>query len=216
MEWKQLKYWSTGEWQVCDERLKELTRNRIAWNPGRSRLWRSMDLCPLDTVRCVIVGQDPYPRAQHATGVAFSVPLDCLEYPPTLNMILEELKNDQKIETNHGNLEKWCEQGVLLWNCIPSCELGRSKSHDWPEWRLLTAEVFKILSAKHCPFALLGSTAADYDVFINQDVCDVIYTCHPSPRAHINTTNPFLGSRLFSRINVALKEVGYEQIDWSL
>lgn len=219
-----LDYFNTGEWQVVDERLKDLEKvnrriGREGYNPGRTNLFRSLRLSPLEEVRVAIIGQDPYPSAAHATGVAFSIPRDIPSdaYPQTLKTIFNEYCSDLHYPwPSVGSLEDWCESGVLLWNAVPSTKTSHSLSQDWVEWEPLTREIVTKLSDRGVVFALLGQVARRYHHLIDSRNNHVILTSHPSPRGSLNARSPFQGSRLFSTINDRLVNNGQEIIDWKL
>lgn len=220
-----LTYFNSGEWQVVNERLKELEQaNRPVcdgYSPGRSALFRALQSTPLEEVRCAIIGQDPYPTAVHATGIAFSVPsgVKSEDYPVTLRNILDEYRSDLAYPVpSSGDLSPWTQRGVLLWNAIPSCGYGAPLSHDWRggEWGLLTQEIVRLLSKRGTTFALLGQVARRYLNEIDLTNNNVVLTSHPSPRGNIASKTPFRGSRLFSSINDKLVNNGAEPIDWKL
>lgn len=219
-----LDYFNSGEWQVCDERLKELEKvasriGSMGFNPGRKSLFRALSLLPEREVRVAIIGQDPYPTSTFATGLAFSVPGGLLRqhFPPTLNLFLKEYSSDLGHDVPHsGCLERWSERGVLLWNAIPSCAPGRSMSHDWTEYSYLTREIVRRLSARGIVFAFLGQVARRFIEDISISNNEVIVTSHPSPRGNMNSKSPFTGSRLFSTINDKLVNNGQSPIDWKL
>lgn len=210
--WKGLPFWKTGEWQAAKERLKDLSKAKVGWNPGYDRLFRSMDLCSLENTKVVILGQDPYPGPGQATGLAFDIGNAKSTVPPSMLNIMKELKQDLGIEHN-GNLEGWAKQGVLLWNVVPSCRWGKSLSHEWPEWEPLTCDVIKALNKKHIVFVLVGTYVKRFSDTIDHEENEVLYVGHPSPR---NLSSPFVGSRIFSNINTNLRDLGYQEIDWSL
>ena len=213
-----LDYWNSGEWQVVNERLHDMEKKGDQYNPGRSNLFASLRSCSLTSVRCVLVGQDPYPQSRYATGLAFSIPrhIGRSGFPPTLRELLSEYSRDLGYGIpSHGDLSSWAEQGVLLWNTIPSCSDGRSLSHDWEEYRYLNREVFSKVSQRGVVFALLGGIARrDADAISSNS--RIITTSHPSPRGSANSRTPFNGSRLFSTINLHLNELALEPIDWRL
>jgi uracil-DNA glycosylase len=220
-DWKQLRWWSSGEEQVVNEKLKDLDKRGTAWCPGSGRLYRGLDLTRPDDIRVVILGQDPYPDLRFATGVAFSIPPAMTEYPPTLAMILKELQTDiPGFTLKNGDLTPWLDRGVLLLNAIPTCEAGKSKSHHWPEYEFLTGEILNELSLyRDVVFVFMGSTAREYDKYVFQlPWCGsrILYTSHPSPRGNTKSQTPFLGSRIFSTINLNLTEMGKKVIDWRL
>lgn len=216
-----LNFWQSGEYQVVREKLDEETAKGFRTNPERRSLFRALTLVPEKSVRVAIIGQDPYPQHHLSTGVAFSIPSDVgkTQWPPTLRTILSEYQKDLGYTCpDHGNLERWCQQGVLLWNAIPSCREGASLSHDWPggEWSYLTSEIVSRLSRKGIVFAFLGTVAKRYVDLVDVTNNEILLTSHPSPRGSMNSKTPFLGSRLFSCINDKLVSQGLDPIDWRL
>lgn len=222
----ELNFFNSGEWQVCDERLKALEKvNRRVGSdgycPGRHNLFAALRAIPSDDVKVCIIGQDPYPDAKYATGLAFSIPIrfQQTEFPPTLRTFLKEYSTDLGLPVpSSGNLDRWTgpENGVLLWNAVPSCQQGRSLSHDWTEWSYLTGEIIDVLCKKGVVFALLGQVARRYQPRIDLRNNAVIVTSHPSPRGSVSSKTPFLGSRLFSTINAKLVDLGLDKVDWQL
>jgi uracil-DNA glycosylase len=222
--WEFLNFFNSGEWQVCDERLKDLERinRRIGhdgYNPGRKSLFKALQATPYSETRVAILGQDPYPQERFATGLAFSIPasVPASEFPPTLQTMFTEYQKDlHYVCPSTGDLTAWTSRGVLLWNTVPSCGTNQSLSHDWLEWSFLTSEIIKALSEKGVVFALLGQVArrhlSDIDITHNS----VILTSHPSPRGSRSSNTPFLGSRLFSTINDKLNDMGLSPVDWKL
>lgn len=213
MKWE-LDYFNSGEWQVVDERLKDL---KGKFNPSRKNLFRALELVSFDACKVMVCGQDPYPDSRFATGVAFSVP-DGEKIPPTLSMIFDEYESDLHYpRPSSGTLEKWATEGVLLWNVVPSCETGHSLSHDWEEWHWLTGEIIEKLKAKGIVFVFLGTRARAYASLVHDAKnCRVIEASHPSPRALLSAKEPFRGSRIFSRTNDALNTLGLGAINWRL
>jgi len=217
--WK-LNYWQSGEYQAAREKMDDDQAKGYRINPDRSVMFRALSLTPEDKVKVAIIGQDPYPNREHATGVAFSIPstIPPREFPPTLRMFLQEYCDDLGYSMpSSGNLESWCRQGVLLWNAIPSLREGQSLSHDWlgHEWDNLTSEIIQRLRTRGVVFAFLGSIARRFTPAVAEP-SEVIITSHPSPRGSLNSKRPFVGSRLFSTINAKLVELGLEPIDWRL
>lgn len=202
-EWD-LGYWKTGEWQVVEERL-----NETQYNPGPDLCFAALRSVLPGTCKVAILGQDPYPQLRHCTGLAFSVQPDCQPIPPSLVNIFKEYEDDLHYPApKNGDLSKWCEQGVLLWNVYPSCKTGKPGSHHWEEWEPLTREIVEKLDEQPgVVFALLGRSAQHFARYIRSG--PIISTSHPSP---LGAKYGFLGSRIFSRINSLLKE----PIDWRL
>lgn len=211
--WKGLPFWQSEDWRIVDEHLKDLDKHKTTWCPGRENLFRALELTPMESVRCCILGQDPYTDVDLATGLAFDVGSSSV-YPPTIRAILKELKDDLDI-IHSGNLEGWAKQGVLLWNVIPSCG-AEPRSHDWAQWETLTAQILQELSKRNIVFLVLGKIARKSVEFINEDLSDVLWFSHPSPRGNINSPRPFIGSRCFSLVNDHLTQLGHEPIDWRL
>jgi uracil-DNA glycosylase len=212
--WDDLDFWRSGEWQVIEERLDALDQAGTTYCPERELMFSALDATPYASTRVCIVGQDPYPDPKFATGMAFSIPKSLRKFPPTLANILQEYCTDLHYDyPKNGSLEKWCEQGVLLWNCIPSCEAWKSMSHDWTEWSYLTKEIVQRLSEKGIVFCFLGSVAQRYTQYVGDDNARIFLASHPSRLGARSGRNPFLGSRPYSSINSALKQ---GHIDWRL
>lgn len=170
-------------------------------------------------VKVCIVGQDPYPERRFATGLAFSIPrnISPSQYPPTLKTIFGEYKRDLGYpQPQHGDLTEWANQGVLLWNTVPSCRWEYSLSHDWKEWEPLTREILLRLSGRGIVFVFLGAIAKRNVDVVDQSKNEVILLSHPSPRGSMASKNPFIGGRMFSTINAKLNQLGLETIDWRL
>lgn len=217
-----LDFWQSGEYQVVRENLDDDEKAGFTINPPRKSMFRALSATPQRMVRVAIIGQDPYPESRFATGVAFSIPksVPAEEFPPTLRSILDEYSADTGYpRPSHGDLSRWSDQGVLLWNAIPSCRAGNSLSHDWPgrEWDYLTREIVRRLSSQSIVFAFLGATARRFtDAVEEGSGSEVILTSHPSPRGSMNSKTPFRGSRLFTTINDKLCGLGIPPIDWRL
>lgn len=219
----ELDYFDSGEWQVVNERLHDLEKVHRpisdGYNPGRSNLFAALRAVAFDDVRVCIIGQDPYPSQHFATGLAFSIPGDVPgnDWPPTLRTILKEYSTDLgRPLPSSGSLGRWAERGCLLWNAVPSCEIGKSLSHDWQEWEPLTREIIHRLNERGVVYALLGQVARRYLGCVDCTKSSVLLTSHPSPRGSQASKSPFVGSRLFSTINDKLTDLGHEPIDWSL
>jgi uracil-DNA glycosylase len=230
LNWQDMLYWKSGEWEVVEERLDELDNRKTRYNPTRINMFNAIDAVAIKDVKVAIIGQDPYPDPKFATGFAFSIPKTSKEIPPTLNMIYQEYCKDLHYPTpTHGNLEAWVKQGVLLWNAIPTCEAWRSMSHDWEEYHYLTKEIIENLSNHGIVFAFLGNVARRYSKYVatvanytttngilNIKNNHVIELSHPSPRGVRSSNVPFLGSRMFTTINSYLGNLEQEPINWRL
>lgn len=187
--------------------------------PRGSEWFRALDLTPLDKVRVVILGQDPYHGIGQAHGLCFSVPPG-IKAPPSLGNIYKELQSDLGLaRPNHGFLEHWAKQGVLLLNSVLTVEMGKAASHQGRGWETFTDAVIAAVNAKAEPvvFLLWGAYAQKKAAFV--DSIDkggrhlVLKAAHPSP---LSAHNGFLGCRHFSQTNAFLESIGQPPIDWSL
>lgn len=209
--WYELRFWTDGAWDMADWRLKQEDDN---FCPGRGCLWLSMELTPLEDVRVIIMGQDPYPNPALAMGLFASVPnLVRQAIPPTLRTIFDEYVNDLHLpRPTTTDLSPWAKQGVFLWNAYPTCKPWESMSHEWKEWERLTREIVDTLDERECVFVFMGAKARQYASCISSRD-RAIETSHPSPRGCASGSNAFRGSRVFTRINDLL---GTNPIDWRL
>lgn len=218
-DWNTLDFWDKPEWLKAQEKLDDLDKKTIEWNPSRPRLFRALDLTPFETVRVVIIGQDPYPDERLCTGAAFSIPSTIKTLPPTLVNILEEYQTDLHYpKPKTGDLTPWCKEGVLLWNAYPTCLRGNPASHRWSEWECLTQEIVERTSKKGVVFTLLGAYARGFERSISSS-SEVFTSSHPSPLAATKSTPKvpaFLGSRMFTTVNSLLCEMKLSKIDWRL
>lgn len=175
---------------------------------------------PLDDVKVLILGQDPYPTPGHAMGLSFSVAPDCRPVPRSLGNIFRELHDDLGLPTPvHGDLSRWADQGVLLLNRVLSVEAGNAGSHRRRGWEEFTTAAIRAVVArrtpdgKHLPLVavLWGRDAAGVTPLL--DGCPTVSSAHPSP---LSASRGFFGSRPFSKVNELLLEQGAEPVDWSL
>lgn len=212
--WDELSFWKSGEWQVVEERLDEFDLVRKSYNPDRELLFAALDEVPLEKVKVMWVGQDPYPNKRDACGVAFAVKRKDA-FPPTLQTIFKEYCDDLHYpEPTSGDLSQWCREGVLLWNAYPSCFTGQPGSHHWPEWEFLTAEIISKVQSPRIPIVFSGNSARQFVKYAGES--PIIETAHPSPRGNRHSHRPFSGSRLFSTINSKLVSLKQEPINWRL
>lgn len=187
--------------------------------PRGSEWFRALDLTPLDQVRVVILGQDPYHGPGQAHGLAFSV-RPGVRVPPSLVNIFKELQSDLGIApARHGFLEHWARQGVLLLNTSLTVEQGLAASHQGRGWEGFTDAVIRLVAQRPvpCAFLLWGSHAQKKAGFVDADGNSgrhlVLKAPHPSP---LSAHNGFFGCRHFSRTNQWLESQGLPPIDWSL
>lgn len=183
--------------------------------PKGSEYFRALDLTPLDKVKAVILGQDPYHGEGQAHGLCFSVQPG-VRTPPSLINIYKELEADLGIpRPGHGFLEHWARQGVLLLNSVLTVEMGRAASHQGKGWELFTDAVIRTVAQKEEPvvFLLWGAYAQRKAAFVDASRHLVLKAAHPSP---LSAHNGFLGCRHFSQANAFLEAKGRGAIDWAL
>ena len=183
--------------------------------PKGSEWFRALDLTPLDRVRVVILGQDPYHGPGQAHGLCFSVKPG-VRPPPSLVNVYKELQSDLGISRpNHGFLEPWAQQGVLLLNSVLTVEMAKAASHQKKGWEQFTDAVIRLVNAKEQPvvFMLWGAYAQKKAAFVDTDKHLVLKAAHPSP---LSAHNGFLGCRHFSQCNAFLESNGMTPIDWAL
>ncbi len=182
--------------------------------PPGNQIFRAFDLTPLDKVKVVILGQDPYHGAGQAHGLSFSVP-DGVPAPPSLKNIFKEIETDLGIRmSGYPNLEKWARQGVLMLNAVLTVRSGEAASHSKAGWEQFTDAVIKCISdrSEGVVFLLWGSFARSKRELVDASRHYVLEAAHPSPLAR----GAFFGCRHFSRTNQILSSQGKEPIDWQL
>jgi uracil-DNA glycosylase len=183
--------------------------------PKGSEWFRALELTPLDTVRVVILGQDPYHGPGQAHGLCFSVKPG-VPPPPSLVNIYKELHSDLGMpRPRHGFLEHWAQQGVLLLNSVLTVEMAKAASHQGKGWERFTDAVIRLVNAKAEPvvFLLWGAYAQKKAAFVDASKHLVLKAAHPSP---LSAHNGFLGCKHFSQCNAFLQERGLPPIDWEL
>jgi len=177
--------------------------------PAQDRIFAALEV-PLSEVRCVIIGQDPYPTAGNAHGLAFSIPDQVAKIPASLKNIFKELHSDLGLEIpQSGNLEKWRDQGVLLLNRILTTEVGRSNAHSNLGWQMTTKGIAEAAANQNAVAILWGTEAQALAPVFKDSITSV----HPSP---LSAYRGFFGSKPFSKVNEALIRIGREPIDWRL
>ena len=193
---------------------KEKTERKVIFPPGR-KIFSALNLTSFKNVKVVILGQDPYHGSNQAHGLSFSVEHG-IRLPPSLNNIFKELASDLNIEKpNHGNLEEWGKQGVLLLNSILTVEKSKPGSHANRGWEVFTDKILFLLnsSKNNLVFILWGKKAQEKGHFIDSDRHMIIKSTHPSP---YSANNGFLGSKPFSKTNSYLKKHRIKEINWNL
>ena len=169
---------------------------------------------PLDAVRVLIVGQDPYPTPGHPIGLSFAVERHVRPVPRSLANIYRELRDDLRVETpEHGDLTAWTTNGVMLLNRVLTVQPGVAGSHRGKGWEAVTEAAIQALVARGGPLVaiLWGKDAANLRPVLG-DIA-VIESPHPSP---LSASRGFFGSKPFSRANALLVEQGADPVDWRL
>lgn len=184
-------------------------------HPDMYHIFQAFEWTPFSKVKVCILGQDPYHEPKQAHGCSFSV-LPGVKVPPSLQNIYKELESDLGIKpVDHGYLEKWAKQGVLLLNTVLTVRDGQAFSHQGKGWELLTDKAIRSLSERKQPvvFILWGKAAQDKIQLIDQKKNIILASAHPSP---FSAYRGFFGSRPFSKTNAALVAIGEDPIDWQL
>lgn len=180
--------------------------------PEKKYIFRAFDLCTLDNLKVVILGQDPYHDDRQANGLAFSVAND-MKTPPSLRNIYKELYQDLGIVRQSNELEDWAEQGILLLNSVLTVRAHEAGSHKILNWEKYTDEVIRLISKEksNVIFVLWGSYAQKKTELIDSSKHFIISSAHPSP---LSAHRGFFGSRPFSTINHYLQQLGEKPINW--
>lgn len=183
--------------------------------PPADDVFNALNLTPLDQVRVLILGQDPYHDDGQAHGLCFSV-RPGVTPPPSLKNIFRELRDDLGCSVpNHGCLEAWAKQGVLLLNTVLTVRAHEAASHQKKGWESFTDAVIRAVnqSAERVAFVLWGAHAQKKVDLLDEARHLVVKSAHPSP---LSAKNGFFGSRPFSKINAFLCKHGISEIEWQL
>jgi uracil-DNA glycosylase len=186
----------------------------IVYPPG-NLIFNAFNLTPLPAVKAVILGQDPYHGPGQAHGLCFSVPYG-VDTPPSLKNIFKELKSDLGINPpNHGNLEKWAKDGVLLINATLTVRAAQAGSHQGKGWEKFTDAAIRAVSDNRAGivFILWGNYAIAKEGLIDQSKHFVLKAPHPSPLA---ASRGFFGCKHFSKTNELLQNAGLMPVNWDL
>ena len=184
-----------------------------AWEPAPQQIFRAFET-PVDDVRVVIVGQDPYPTPGHAVGLSFSVACDVSPLPASLRNIFEELAADVGcLPPTNGNLSAWQAQGVMLLNRVLTVREGVAGSHRGRGWEEFTAQALRYLCSHNDTFVAILWGQDAQTLIPEMAGHPVITSPHPSP---LSAHRGFFGSRPFSRANQFLASAGSTPIDWTL
>ena len=196
------------------EKLQNLKKNKIIFYPPGSLIFNSFNLTPLEKIKVVILGQDPYHGPGQAHGLCFSVP-EGVRPPPSLLNIYKELESDldKKANIQNGNLEAWANQGVFLLNTTLTVEKSKPLSHQDLGWSEFTDTVIALINKEleNIVFILWGSHAQSKKNLIDLNKHHVLTSPHPSP---LSAHRGFFGSKPFSKTNDFLESKQIDKIDW--
>ena len=185
--------------------------------PKGSEIFNAFDCCPINKLKVVIIGQDPYHGINQANGLCFSVNKG-ISHPPSLINILKEIENDLnfKFESNSGDLSKWANQGVMLLNATLTVREALAGSHQNKGWEIFTDKVIEIISneTNNTVFLLWGSFAKKKRKLIDVSKHKILESGHPSPLSA--NRGYWFGNKHFSKCNEYLDSYGKKKIDWSL
>ena len=193
--------------------VKEEYAKAVVYPPA-DKLFTALHHTPLEKVKVVILGQDPYHEPGQAMGMSFSVP-EGVDVPPSLKNIYKEIHEDvgERIPDT-GDLTRWADQGVLLLNAVLTVRAHQANSHKGKGWEEFTDAIIRAVDAEDRPivFLLWGRNAKEKRELISNPKHLVLEAAHPSP---LSAHNGFFGCRHFSKCNKFLKENGAEPVDWS-
>lgn len=205
----------------CVEFLEDMEKKLYAFRaenitifPPSNDIFKALDLVNFESVKILILGQDPYHGFDQANGLSFSVN-DGISIPPSLKNIFVELNNDLNIPIpNHGNLTAWATQGVLLLNSALTVELAKPNSHQSLGWDKLTNKIISQLSNRGgVIFVLWGNFAQKKEGLIDRNRNSILCASHPSP---LSAYRGFFGCNHFGLINKLLRKNKSDEINWNL
>lgn len=195
--------------------VKEEYSNVVVYPPADD-IFNAMHFTPLDKVKVLLLGQDPYHNVNQAHGLSFSVLPDQTKLPPSLQNIYKELRDDLGCYIpNNGYLKKWADQGVLLLNTVLTVRAHQANSHQGKGWEKFTDAIIQAVNAQDRPivYMLWGKPAQRKIPMLTNPKHLILKAAHPSP---LSANNGFFGCRHFSQANEFLKANGVEPIDWQI
>lgn len=193
---------------------EELNLDKIIY-PAEKDILNALNSTPLDKLKVVIIGQDPYHGEDQAHGLSFSVNKG-IKVPPSLRNIYKELEEDLDfIKPDHGNLSKWSDQGVLLLNNVLTVEKSNAGSHQKKGWETFTDEIIELINTKkeNIVFILWGAPAQKKAKKVDEQKHYILKSPHPSP---LSSYRGFFGCKHFSKCNEYLSSKGRDIIDWQI
>jgi uracil-DNA glycosylase len=194
--------------------LEKENKNKVIY-PQSKEVFNAFNKTHFDKVKVVIIGQDPYHGEGQAHGMCFSVKPG-VKTPPSLKNIYKELADDLKIDIpDHGHLENWANEGVLLLNNVLTVEKGKAGSHHGKGWENFTDKVIEVLNEKkeNLVFILWGSPAQKKASKVDTKKHYILKSVHPSP---LSAYRGFYGTKHFSKTNKYLKKIGSNPITWTI
>tara|TARA_B100001250_G_scaffold411385_1_gene439922 strand:- start:1958 stop:2629 length:672 start_codon:yes stop_codon:yes gene_type:complete len=205
---------SKDYWKSLTTTIRSYYKSKIIY-PHPKQIFNAFDSTPLDKVKAVIIGQDPYHGPGQAHGLCFSVEKDT-KVPPSLRNIYKELNSDLNVPVpSTGNLQKWADQGVLLLNTVLTVEATQANSHKGLGWETFTESAIKVISKElnNIVFILWGRQAQLISSIIDDAKHCILSSAHPSP---LSAYNGFFGCKHFSKTNTYLQKHGKEPINWEI
>lgn len=199
--------------EIRDFLKQEKNAGKIIYPPGQN-IFKAFDLAPINDVKVVIIGQDPYHNPDQAMGLSFSVPKG-IRIPPSLKNIYKEIIQDVGGDLpTHGDLTYWAQQGVFLLNAMLTVEQNKPSSHRKIGWQHFTDDVISVLSSRreNIVFLLWGNFAKNKSILIDESKHLVLTSAHPSPLAG----GAFFGNNHFSKTNAYLISHDKTPIDWQI
>lgn len=190
--------------------------SRTTVYPPADDIFNALHLTPLGEVKVLILGQDPYHNEHQAHGLSFSVLPDQKDLPPSLQNIYKELHDDIGCTIpNHGYLEKWAKQGVLLLNTVLTVRAHQANSHQGKGWEQFTDAIISAVNAQDRPivYMLWGRPAQSKIPMLTNPKHLILKAPHPSP---LSAYRGFFGCKHFSQANAFLEEHGVKGVDWQL
>lgn len=184
--------------------------------PPADDIFNAMHFTPLDKVKVLLLGQDPYHNVNQAHGLSFSVLPSQTKLPPSLQNIYKELRDDLGCYIpNNGYLKKWADQGVLLLNTVLTVRAHQANSHQGKGWEKFTDAIIQAVNAQDRPivYMLWGKPAQRKIPMLTNPKHLILKAAHPSP---LSANNGFFGCKHFSQANEFLKANGVEPIDWQI
>ena len=200
-------------YKKLEEKIEEKYKTSTVF-PPKDMMFNAFSKTPIDNLKVVILGQDPYHGFGQAQGFSFSTPKE-IKNPPSMKNILKEINEDLEKTSSclDGDLTPWANDGVLLLNAILTVEESKPKSHHKLGWEIFTDNIIKYISqnCKDIVFILWGGPAIAKSKLIDESKHHILTAPHPSP---LSSYRGFFGCKHFSKTNEILKSIGKEPINW--